>query len=276
MSLPSPLDAIGLVDDADLAVDAAAMLLAAEDRPGLSSEDALELLPDAAPVLLGAERAARDAGRVTPAAPDWAEALACHVCGTLGIRGDRDTYDRPENADLIDVLHRGRGLPVAIAILAVGLVRRAGGQAHVIGLPGHAITQVGEGADAVWLDLFEGPGLLDAGGIGRAVHRALGRHVRLALDDLRPLSNRETLVRLLNNQLVRARKAGDLGRALVLARRLTRIAPQQSDLWWELARLEQLAGDRRAARRALAAMRETTRDPLRLRRIDAAAEALAR
>ena len=272
----APLDAIGLADDAEIAVDAAAMLLAAEDRPGLGAERALELLPDAAPVLLAAELAARDAGHAAPAPCDWAQAVARLVAHDLGIRGDRETYDAPENADLIAVLGRGRGLPVAIAILAVGLVRRAGGKAHVIGLPGHAIAQVGDGADAVWLDLFHGPDLLDAGGIGQALARALGRLVRLSVADLRPLSNRQALVRLVSNQLVRARKAGDIARARVLAERLVRVAPQAAELWWELARLEQLANDRAAARRALAAMRETTRDPAWLRRIAAAAETLAR
>lgn len=271
-----PLDALGLAEDADVAIDAAALLLAAEDRPGLAPEDALDLLPDAAPLAEAALLRAGAEGRQLPSVCDWAAAVGQHVCRTMGLSGDRQSYDAPENADLIDVLRRRRGLPVALAIIGAGLVRRAGGPAHVLGLPGHAVLQLGEQEDAVWVDLFEGPRVLDAGGLGRAVQRALGRHVRLTVEDLQPLSNRATLIRLVNNQLVRARKAGRAGRALMLVTRLTRIAPGVPALWWERARLEHLTGDRGAARASLAAMRETTRDPALMRRIAAAEEAIDR
>jgi hypothetical protein len=78
------------------------------------------------------------------------------------------------------------------------------------------------------------------------------------------------------NQASRARQSGDIPRALTLYRRLTLVAPAMSALWWERARLEQLSGDTGGARRSLAAMRETTRDPALSDRIRQAYEALAR
>jgi regulator of sirC expression with transglutaminase-like and TPR domain len=276
MSNLHPLDALGLAEDADLAIDAAALLLAAEDRPGLAPEDALALLPDATPVAEAALLRAGADGRRLPTEQDWAAAVGQHVCRTMGLAGDRASYDAPENADLLDVLRRKRGLPVALAIIGAGLVRRAGGRAEVLGLPGHAVMQVGTEEGAVWLDLFNGPQALDAAGLGRSVQRAMGRHVQLTVEDLRPLSNRATVIRLVNNQVVRARKAGQAGRALTLLTRLSRIAPGEPALWWERARLEHLAGDRTSARASLAAMRETTRDPALMRRIAAAEEAIDR
>ncbi|MFN3592733.1 MAG: transglutaminase family protein, partial [Thermaurantiacus sp.] len=214
MSSLHPLDAVGLAEDADVAIDATALLLAAEDRPGLSPDDALAMLPDPAPVAEAALLRSGADGRRLPSVTDWAAAVGQHVCRTMGLSGDRASYDAPENADLLDVLRRRRGLPVALAIIGAGLVRRAGGRADVLGLPGHAVLQVGADEDAAWLDLFNGPRVLDAEGLGRAVHRAMGRHVRLTVEDLRPMSNRATIIRLVNNQVVRARKAGQAGRAL--------------------------------------------------------------
>jgi len=52
------------------------------------------------------------------------------------------------------------------------------------------------------------------------------------------LSNRSALVRLLTNQASRAHNAGDLARALVLARRMSLLAPDFTSVWWERAQLE--------------------------------------
>ena len=84
------------------------------------------------------------------------------------------------------------------------------------------------------------------------------------------------LVRLLSNQAARARRAGDLDRALTLHERMTSFAPSFTGLWWERARLEQLLGHARTARASLGAMLETTRDPALRSRIRAALDALAR
>jgi hypothetical protein len=57
---------------------------------------------------------------------------------------------------------------------------------------------------------------------------------------------------------------------------MTLVAPAMPALWWERARLERLAGDTVAARGSLAAMLETTRDPVLVSRIQAAVDALTR
>ena len=57
--------------------------------------------------------------------------------------------------------------------------------------------------------------------------------------------------------------------------RMTRIAPEYPELWWELARLHLRQGDKPAARGALSAMVEITRDPERRRQITEALDELA-
>ena len=249
-----PLATIGCLDDADIRIDLAALELAAADR----------VRPDlGGPHLLLDTLAAR-LPAATAGAAARAEALAALLARAEGFQGDTDDYDNPRNADFISLLERRRGLPIALAILYVAIARRHGWGAHVLALPGHVLVAVGTDTDRVLIDAFAG-----------------GRRTDPATLPARPgeaglLDKRQTLVRLVLNQASRAQAAGDDARALTLFRRLTLVAPGLADLWWERARLEQRGGDRDAARRSLAAMRETTRDPLHLAQIHAAYEALAR
>jgi regulator of sirC expression with transglutaminase-like and TPR domain len=169
---------------------------------------------------------------------------------------------------MLAVLARRRGLPIALAILYVATARRAGWDARVLALPGHVLVGVEGGGEWVLLDAFAGGTPVDAAAV-----RPGGE---VGLQGAAWLGNRETLVRLVMNQASRARAAGDSARALTLYRRLTLVAPAMPALWWERARLEQQAGDTQAARRSLAAMRETTRDPALSHRIRQAYEALTR
>lgn len=264
-----PVAAIGLADDADLVIDEAALVLAAADRP---SADLTK------PRLWLASLAARLAVMTGPGAGtvERGEALVRLLAEEEGFTGDTEHYDAPENADFLSVLKRRRGLPVALAILYAGIARRVGWPAAPVGLPGHVIVRMGGEADPLLLDPFSGGRTLGIAGLEMLVVRALGRHSQPEMRHLHPMGNREVLVRLLSNQAIRARKGGHLDRALVLARRLTLVAPASADLWWERARLEQLAGDKAAALASLSAMRETTRDPALIARIRAAEESLAR
>lgn len=270
-SLPSPdsLAAIGLLDEADIVLDDAALVIAAADRQRPDLGRARTLLAGFA------HRLAALAGSASGTAAR-AEALVGLLAQEEGFSGDTLSYDAPENADFLALLKRRRGLPVTLAILYVGLARRVGWKAAPVGLPGHVIVRLGGTADSLLLDPFSGGRTLGAAGVEMLIARALGRHARPEARHLEPMGNRDTLVRLLSNQAVRARKAGDLPRARTLAERLTLIAPASAELWWERARLDQLAGDKAAARRSLSSMRETTRDPVVLKRIRAAEDALAR
>ena len=195
-----------------------------------------------------------------------AERLAHTIAHRCGMRGDRDDYDSPANADFLAMFERRRGLPVTLSILYVALARRLGGAADIVGLPGHVVVRIGDGGDTVVIDPFS-----DGGIINRPASE-LRDPVREGVQ----LSNRAALVRLLTNQAARAHNAGDLDRALVLARALTMIAPDFSSVWWARAQLEQRLGDDAAARESLVAMRETTRDANLQTRIDATLAGLAR
>lgn len=249
-----PLAMIGCLDDEDIRLDHAALELAAADR----------VRPDlGGPHLLLDGLAARLPGHVRGSSAR-AEALSGLLGGTEAFTGETDDYEHPRNADFISTLERRRGLPIALAILYVSIARRHGWTAQVMGLPGHVLVAIGGEAERVLIDPFHKGRFVDAG-----LPATRGDAAAL-------LDNRQTLIRLVMNQASRAAQAGEDGRALTLYRRLTLVAPGYPDLWWERARLEQQAGDKEAARRSLAAMRETTHDPALVGQIRAAFETLAR
>ncbi|MFN7397927.1 MAG: tetratricopeptide repeat protein [Sandaracinobacter sp.] len=260
-----PLAGIGCQDEADIRLDEAALHLAAADRPKA----------DVRPDLAWLDSLGMRLPRGLVAAPQRAAALVGVLAEAEGFTGDTEDYDAPRNADLISVLARRRGLPIALAILYVGIARRAGWHARVLALPGHVLAAIEGETSVTLIDAFAGGRTVEPAELP-SLATTLARGQPLRSGDAALLSNRETLVRLVMNQASRARQSGDIQRALTLYRRLTQVAPGMPALWWERARLEQLSGDTDAARRSLAAMRETTRDPALSDRIRQAYEALAR
>jgi regulator of sirC expression with transglutaminase-like and TPR domain len=260
---------LGLLDDADIDLADAALACAAADRPDL------DLAPLRARIAGLAGRLLTQAVGVE-ASRERSALLVDLIAGREGLSGDTQDYDNPANADLAMLFERRRGLPVTLSLLYVALARRVGWTAELLGLPGHVVVAIGGDIDRTVIDPFDHGRRLDAAGLGALVDRAMGGHVTPSAENIRPLTNREVLVRLLTNQATRARRAGDGARALVLAERLTALAPGLTGLWWERARLEQVAGDTAAARTSLAAMLDTTHDEATRRRIADALQALAR
>ena len=260
---------LGLVDDAEIDLADAALACAAADRPDLDFTDLRARIAGLANRLM-AQAAGVDTNR------DRARLLVALLADREGLNGDTADYDNPDNADLSMLFERRRGLPVTLSLLYVAIARRVGWTAEVLGLPGHVVVALGGDSDRIILDVFDHGRSLDAAGLGALVDRAMGGHVPPSPEHVRPLTNREVLVRLLSNQATRARRAGDAPRALVLSERMTAFAPGLTGLWWERARLEQLAGQTVAARASLVAMLDTTHDEATRARIADALQALAK
>jgi regulator of sirC expression with transglutaminase-like and TPR domain len=265
----SDLARLGLVDDAAIDLVDAALLLAAADHADAALDTTRARITG---MVLRLQREAAGISHVAARARVLRDLVAQHGEMT----GDTADYDNPRNADLLELLDRKLGLPVTLSILYVGLARRIGWAAAPIGLPGHVLVRVGDEPVTQLIDPFDSGRLLGATGLAAVVARVMGASASVDADHLVPLSNRATLVRLVSNQATRARRAGDVARALTLHERMTLIAPGFAGLWWERARLEQLTGQLGAARASLGAMLETTRDGSVRGRIHAALTALAR
>lgn len=258
---------IGLLEDEDIQLDEAALTLALPDHPEMDLAGRRALLDAMAQQLRSQSEAALNNF-------DRALLLAAVIGTAFGFVGATEDYDDAANADLIAVLERRRGMPIALSIVYVALARRIGWRAAALNMPGHVLVLVGGQADGVVIDPFNGGAVLDRQALAdlRARIGANGPEY----DTVAALSNRATLVRLLVNQTTRARAAGQLERALTVFQRMTAMAPLLSQLWWDRAELERELGQIAAARASLLAMLETTRDTTLRNHIRSALDNLAK
>lgn len=264
--MSADIETIGLLDDDEIELDHAALALSELDHEGVELEPYYALLDE-----IG-DRLEDFAEADTP--EEQAEALAQVFHDEFGFDGDAESYDAPLNADLIRVLDRRRGLPVSLSLLYVAAARRMGWAAWATNTPGHVLVLIGEDP-SVLIDPFHGGAPVSRERLAALLYGAIGPDGVPGPEHVAPMTNRSVLVRLLLNQASRAERGGDPARALALYDRMTLVAPDNADGWWELARLQLQMQDVDAARASLSAMLEVTRDPQRRELITTTLQAIA-
>jgi regulator of sirC expression with transglutaminase-like and TPR domain len=238
------LDAIGLLPDTEIDIGDAALQLARVDAPDADWQAARANLSDLA----------RDAVELAQSLSTndlalRAEALAGLIAGRHAYTGDADTYDDLANANLIRVIERRKGLPVALGIIWMHTARAAGWGAHGVDFPAHFLVALeGKSVQAV-IDVFGGGVTLDARDLRVLLKRIEGERAELRPGLLRPMNARGVLLRLQNNIMTRRLQAGDLRGALTCTEDMLRVAPDHADLWRQAAVMNQRLGQIRAALR---------------------------
>lgn len=206
MTTPSRERLLRLVRRADADPAEAALLCAVEADPDLDVDAALlrvDALADT--VRTRARSGAAGEPRMDPGTDPRtdpgaaADVLAAELGGRQGFTGDTAAYHDPANALLHRVLERKRGLPIALAIVYVGIARRLGVPAYAIALPGHVVAAVADGANPIVLDPFHGGIRLDEPSLVARVAAATGGQVAYHRAMLRPAPTVALVRRLLNN-----------------------------------------------------------------------------
>jgi len=114
-----------------------------------------------------------------------------------GFAGAAEDYDDPRHSLLDAVLARRRGLPIALATLALAVADRVGTPMAGIGMPGHFVIADLSGDPPVYIDPFGGWRRIDAAGCAALVERTAGLAFRPEF--LEPVSGRAILARTLLN-----------------------------------------------------------------------------
>ncbi|MBL26749.1 MAG: hypothetical protein CMM50_04250 [Rhodospirillaceae bacterium] len=161
--------------------------------------------------------------------------------------GDVETYDDLRNADLIQVIDRRRGLPVAIGILYIGICRALGWQASGLAFPGHFLINIDEDGRRLIVDPFAGGETRDAEDLRSLLKTVAGVEAELKPHHYAPVSDREVLVRLQNNIKTRAIDRSDFPLAIRAVEHTLLIAPDNLPAIRELGLLQARAGNLRRA-----------------------------
>jgi regulator of sirC expression with transglutaminase-like and TPR domain len=243
------LNAQGRLDDADIDLAECALLLAGLDRPE----------GDLAPFRDHLAELARDVEAAVPSGPGrnisrQARALADTLSGQYNYQGDTLTYDDPQNANLMRVIERRKGLPVALAILYIHTARAQGWSATGINFPGHFLIRLEGNGGRVIIDPFNGGverGVADLRGL---LKQMTGIEAELEPGHYAPIGNRQTLIRLLNNIKLRAIAAKENDRVADILDRMLMVAPDDLSLLREAGQCHAQIGNMRRAIAALEAV----------------------
>jgi regulator of sirC expression with transglutaminase-like and TPR domain len=197
---------------------------------------------------------ARDVGRHSAAGGDLAarvKALNEIILLKYGYSGDELTYDDLQNANLMRVVDRRKGLPVALGILYLHASRAQGWDSVGLGFPGHFLVRLTEGAERLILDPFHGGRVCDAAMLRELLKAMAGQGVELAPEHYAPVADRDVLLRLQNNLKSRLLQGGQNERALRVVETMLLLAPDLAELWHEAGLLNARLGNMRAGANAL-------------------------
>jgi regulator of sirC expression with transglutaminase-like and TPR domain len=228
------LEAIGQLPDTEIDIADAALQLARVDAPDADWTKARAHLSELArqAVALAANIDAEDLA-------SRAIALSGLLGGRYGYTGDADTYDDLANANLIRVIERRRGLPVALGIIWLHTARAAGWGGHGVDFPAHFLVALEGKATQVVLDVFHGGTPLNSRDLRALLKRVQGNDAELRPGLLQPMSARRVLLRLQNNVMTRRLQGSDIEGGLTCAEDMLRIAPDHAELWRQAATLNQ-------------------------------------
>ena len=231
----------GQAEDGALDLGACALALGSLDRPAVSLDRYSAHLDS-----LVADAVA-EAKRINISEEDdperVAEALRAVICERYGYAGDEQSYDDQQNANLIRVIDRRRGLPVALGILFIHAARGIGCGAAGLNFPGHFVVRLNSGGQRAIIDPFNGGKLLEAHSLRDMLKTMAGSDAELGPSLVSETSDRQVLLRLQNNIKSRFLRTGDLVRALVILDRMLLLAPREADLWREAGILDARQGN---------------------------------
>ncbi len=227
------LEAAGALPDAEIDIGQTALLLARIDAPGADWRAASAHLSALA---RDAVAAAADAGETAAARR---RALAAIMGARHGYAGDTETYDDLANANLIRVIERRRGMPVALGVLWLHCARAADWPAYGIDFPGHFLLGIGGRGGPLVVDVFAGGETLDVRALRALLKRVEGAEAELRPDLLARMDTRAVLLRLQNNIKLRRLQTGQLAAALACIDDMLVLAPDAAVLWREAALLHQ-------------------------------------
>ncbi len=224
-----------------------ALALAALDQPGVDLAAYRDHLKDLAAATAGAA-----AGSDRPQAR--AQAIRAGVYKTFGYSGDGETYDDMQNANLMRVIDRRKGLPVALGILVMHAARAQGWPIVGINFPSHFLLKLQTAGGGIIIDPFRGAEVMEASDLRKLLKSMAGADAELSPEFTVAVDDRGILARLQNNIKLRALGAGDLGRAGEVLETMTLLIPEEASLVLELAAIQAELGSLGAASARLRAL----------------------
>ena len=170
--------------------------------------------------------------------------------------GDTTAYDDLDNANLVRVIDRRRGLPVALGIIYLDVAHRMGWAASGLNFPGHFLIRIEDGQTRAIVDPFQGGAIRDAADLRALIKLTAGENAELTAEHYQAVDRRSVLLRLQNNIKVRQIRAGQIEDAAGTVERMLLFMPEVAMLRREAGLLHARLGHLVAACGHLQAYRD--------------------
>ena len=229
------LKEIGLASSDEIDLGNAALMLARASRPDT----------EIAPYLRHFEQLRSGVDEYAGNAIDLStqhEALVQVICRRFGYTGELKLFDALEAANLMRVIDRRAGLPVALGIIYISVAQKLGWSACGINFPGRFLMRLEAGCERRIIDPFEPWQAIDTQGLRRRLKRLVGKNAELKPCYYDPLTSRTILLRLEENRRVRLIASQRWEEAGQAVESMLMIAPNNAGLWRERAFLEARLG----------------------------------
>ena len=154
-------------------------------------------------------------------------ALKHILADQYGYRGDEETYDNIQNADLIDVIDRRKGLPIALSILYIAVAQAQGWDVAGLNLPGHFVVRLEMDGQRLIFDPFNRCEVLNAPELRQLLKKTMGPDAELSSSYYDPVSVRQILIRLQNNVKIRLIEGEDYEGALRTVENMRALDPHE-------------------------------------------------
>ena len=231
---------VGAMGDGPLPLAPAALALAMLERPRVDParyHDHLAAL-------------AHDVGQEAGGSGDierHVAALNTVILERYGYQGDMLTYEDLQNANLMRVIDRRKGLPVALGILYIHAARAQGWDMAGLAFPGHFLVRLQDTGTRLILDPFHGGKARDAAELRELLKVITGNDAELTPAHYAPVSDRDVLLRLQNNLKLRLVESRELERALAVINGMMLFAPRHAPLLREAGLIQVELGNLKAA-----------------------------
>jgi regulator of sirC expression with transglutaminase-like and TPR domain len=212
------LERLASLPEREIDLGEGALLIAAEEQPGLDPRPWLRRLDDLAADIRPRLEATR--GELRRVA-----LLTEYLFHEVGLRGNVDDYYDPRNSLLNQVLQRRLGIPITLSVVCLEVGRRVGVDLVGIGFPGHFLVRHAQHSN-VLLDPFAGGRLITEEDCGEILERVSGGKVSFDPRLLRPFGPRQILVRMLNNLRAAYLKRGEIPKAISALDRILLLEPE--------------------------------------------------
>jgi regulator of sirC expression with transglutaminase-like and TPR domain len=147
----------------------------------------------------------------------------------MNLRGNREDYYDPRNSFLNDVLDRGLGIPITLAIVYMEVAKRVGFTLAGVGMPGHFLLKHYGLHGEILIDCFNRGDVVSRQDCQNRLDEIYSGEMKMRPEFLHPISRRQILTRMLNNLKTVYLSTRNFRKALMIADFILVIYPRSAE-----------------------------------------------